>query len=53
VISLTGDERFYSLLDDPGLGLEIIPFLQVYGQVEEKYLLAQKGLVDFKLSNSD
>nr|UPW42144.1 MAG: putative RNA dependent RNA polymerase [Inner Mongolia sediment mitovirus 3] len=53
VESLTSNEEFYSLLSAPGLGVEMIPFLQVYGQVEEKYLQAQRGVLEIDLGKDD
>jgi hypothetical protein len=38
VIRLTSDERFYSLINDPGLEAHYIPLLGQYGLVESIYL---------------
>lgn len=53
VIDLTSEEEFYSLLSYPGLGVEIIPILLVQGLVEEKYLLAKRGLIEYSVSGKD
>jgi hypothetical protein len=53
LIRLTADERFYSVLSSAAFEASHIPILQVYGQVEEKYLRIHKEGLDLMNLDSD
>lgn len=46
LITMTSEEEFYSILMPAGFDVSFIPLLQVYGQVEEKWLKLRKQGLD-------